>query len=207
MKVLVAEDDVFFRRLLEGILASDYEIVLAQDGVEAWAALQPADAPRLAILDWVMPGMSGPQVCRKVRQSPSLSSMYLMILTAKNSSPDVVSGLRAGADDYVTKPFEPEELRARVRVGERILRLQDELEHHVTALRDALAREKLMQALLPVCPHCKRVRTDSEYWREVAAYVNQHPGLRCNPETCPDCFSKIVHSQSELAKGSAGGLP
>lgn len=118
MKVLVAEDDVFFRRLLEGILAPNYEIVLAPDGTEAWSALQRADAPRLAVLDWVMPGMSGPQVCRKVRQSPALSSMYLMILTAKNSSPDVVSGLRAGADDYVTKPFEPEELRARVKVGD-----------------------------------------------------------------------------------------
>jgi two-component system cell cycle response regulator len=127
MKLLIAEDDGFFRKLLEQILASDYELVLAENGEKAWAELQRKDGPRLAILDWVMPRMTGPQVCREVRQSPQRSSMYLIILTAKNSVADVVSGLRAGADDYVTKPFEPQVLRARVKLGERIVDLQQSL--------------------------------------------------------------------------------
>jgi len=128
VKVIIAEDDVFFQRMLQQILAPDYEIEIAQDGDEAWAALQRPGAPRLAILDWVMPGLSGPQICRKVRACPALSSKYLIILTSKNNEADIVSGLRAGADDYITKPPIAAELRARVRVGQRVLELQAAVE-------------------------------------------------------------------------------
>jgi two-component system, cell cycle response regulator len=125
MKLLIAEDDLFFQTLLQQILAPDYEVMMANDGDEAWAILQRPNAPRLAILDWVMPGLNGPEVCRKVRACPALSSLYLIILTSKNSEADIVSGLRAGADDYITKPPLAAGLRARVRVGERVLELQD----------------------------------------------------------------------------------
>ncbi len=128
MRLLIAEDNGLFQKVLQQVLGRDHELVLARDGNEAWAALQAPDAPRLAILDWVMPGMTGPQVCRKVRGCPTLSSMYLIILTAKNSEADIVSGLRSGADDYLTKPPIPAELQARVRVGERILALQGMVE-------------------------------------------------------------------------------
>ena len=125
MKLLIAEDDIFFRKLLQQILAPDYDIILAEEGNGAWATLQQEDAPKLAILDWVMPGMTGPQVCRRVLQCPRLDLMYLILLTAKNSVADVVAGLRAGADDYAIKPFSPEELRVRVKIGERILNLKN----------------------------------------------------------------------------------
>ena len=128
MKLLVAEDDVFFQRLLAELLGPDYEIVLACTGDEAWEILQRPDAPKLAILDWVMPGMTGPEICRKVRADERLQSMYLLILTSKNSEADIVAGLRAGADDYITKPPIAAELRARVRVGERVLSLQRAVE-------------------------------------------------------------------------------
>src|SRR5581483_8973842 len=137
VKLLIAEDDVFFRRLLQQVLGRDYELVSADDGLQAWTALRDLEGPRLAVLDWVMPGLSGPQVCRQVRQLPEGNAFYLLILTARNSAADVVSGLRAGADDYVTKPFDPEELRARVRVGERILEMQDRLQAHASALAEA----------------------------------------------------------------------
>src|SRR5580704_5054162 len=141
MKLLIAEDDPLFRRLLQQILAPDYEVIATQDGNQAWAALQQPDAPQLAILDWVMPGMSGPQVCRRIRESSLLDSIYLIILTAKNTVADIVSGLRAGADDYVTKPFSPEEIRARVKIGERILNLKDSLAERVVAANESSARE------------------------------------------------------------------
>src|SRR5690242_14244180 len=127
MKILVAEDNGLFQKVLQQVLGHDYELVVANDGNQAWEALQFPDAPRFAILDWVMPGLTGPQICRKVRACAALSSMYLIILTAKNSESDIVAGLRSGADDYLTKPPVPAELRARVRVGERILALQDEI--------------------------------------------------------------------------------
>jgi DNA-binding response OmpR family regulator len=128
MKLLIAEDDAFFSNVLQKTLAPHYELVVANDGNAAWLALEAPRPPRLAILDWVMPGLSGPEICRKVRSSPSLSSMYLIIVTARNSSADIVSGLRAGADDYITKPFVPEELQVRIRLGERILASQNPLD-------------------------------------------------------------------------------
>jgi DNA-binding response OmpR family regulator len=128
MKLLIAEDDAFFVKILRQVLAPDYELIVASDGGEAWEILQSPDAPRLAILDWVMPRLSGPEICRRVRSSERISSTYLIILTSKNSTADIVAGLRAGADDYITKPPVPEELRARVRMGERVLALQDVVE-------------------------------------------------------------------------------
>lgn len=124
-KLLVADDDVFFQELIGGLLAPDYEVIVVQDGTEAWHQFQQPDAPRLAVLDWVMPGLSGPQICRKVRASESLSSTYLILLTARNNESDIIAGLSAGADDYITKPPIPAELRARIKMGERVLSLQD----------------------------------------------------------------------------------
>ena len=128
----MADDDPFFQTLIGGLLAPDYDLIVVQDGNEAWRELQKPEAPRLAILDWVMPGFSGPQICRKVRASSVLSSTYLILLTARNNESDIVSGLRAGADDYITKPPIPAELRARIKMGERVLALQDAVKESST---------------------------------------------------------------------------
>lgn len=124
MRLLIAEDNSFFVNMLRRFLSPEYEIITANDGTEAWNLLQSSDAPRLALVDWVMPGFSGPELCRKVRACPRLSSMYLILFTARNSVADVVSGFRAGADDYITKPFQPEELLVRVKLGKFVLDLQ-----------------------------------------------------------------------------------
>jgi sigma-B regulation protein RsbU (phosphoserine phosphatase) len=124
MRLLIAEDNSFFVNMLRRFLSPEYEIITANDGAEAWNLLQGSDAPRLALVDWVMPGFSGPELCRKVRACPRLSSMYLILFTARNSVADVVSGFRAGADDYITKPFQPEELLVRVKLGKFVLDLQ-----------------------------------------------------------------------------------
>jgi DNA-binding response OmpR family regulator len=145
MKVLIAEDDAFFRKILEHLLAPEFEIRSAEDGISAWSMLQQNDAPMLAVLDWVMPGMTGPQICREARANPRTAGCYMILLTARNSTADIVDGLRSGADDYVTKPFEREELQARVRVGRRIIQLQADLAAQRAALEDALAREKSLQ--------------------------------------------------------------
>jgi CheY-like chemotaxis protein len=141
MKLLIAEDDVLFRNILLRILAPEYELIFAHDGDQAWAALQHPDAPRLAILDWVMPGLSGPQICRNVRGCERLSSMYLILFTARNSTADVTSGLRAGADDYITKPFHAEALRERVRFGENTLMQLDAFETGSTLISRVPAAE------------------------------------------------------------------
>jgi DNA-binding response OmpR family regulator len=166
MKLLIAEDDVFFQTLLQQILAPDYEIMMANDGDEAWEMLQRPDAPRLAILDWVMPGLNGPEVCRKVRACSALSSFYLIILTAKNSEADIVSGLRAGADDYITKPPLAAGLRARVRVGERVLELQDAVNAQALMAGHASKRGRTLRDAFAVGPASEPV-LDQEHSVEV----------------------------------------
>jgi CheY-like chemotaxis protein len=145
MKLLIAEDDAFFRKILKQELASEHELILANDGHEAWAALQRPVAPRLAILDWVMPGLTGPQICRNVRACDRLSSMYLILFTARNSTADVVSGLRAGADDYITKPFDADELRLRIKLGELLLDLQDAAEMHAMFAQEEFERKMTLE--------------------------------------------------------------
>jgi len=152
LKLLIAEDNTLFRRILLEVLGSDYDITLAHDGEQAWEMLQQLNAPRLAILDWVTPGLSGPQVCRNVKSYSSTSSMYLIILTSKNSEADIVSGLRAGADDYITKPFIATDLRTRVRIGERVLALQDSLDERSIRASQAASRENLLHESTADCP-------------------------------------------------------
>jgi diguanylate cyclase (GGDEF)-like protein len=128
MRILIAEDDAISRRLLEATLTKHgYEVMAACDGQAAWDVLQAPDAPRLAILDWMMPGMDGPQVCREVRKRGDQRYVYLLLLTARDRKQDLIEGLEAGADDYLVKPFDTFELKARLDVGRRILDLQRQL--------------------------------------------------------------------------------
>lgn len=127
-QVLVAEDDAMFRKILQSWLQSwDYQVIVATDGTEAWSILQQERPPDLLILDWVMPGVDGMELCRRIREQQSASYQYILIVTANDARQDVVRGLEAGADDYLTKPFDKGELRARLRVGTRILTLQEDL--------------------------------------------------------------------------------
>jgi two-component system cell cycle sensor histidine kinase/response regulator CckA len=152
MKILIAEDERMSRRLLENTLSGwGHEVVVTCGGTEAWAALQQPDAPQLAILDWMMPDMDGLEVCRRVREAPATKSIYIILLTAKGEVNDLVAGLTAGANDYVTKPFRREELQARVQVGVRMLELQQALADDRAELKraeEALleSKEQLRQA-------------------------------------------------------------
>ncbi len=127
MKVLIAEDDLLFRKLLQDFLQPEFEVTAVDDGTQAWEILSRTNEQMLAILDWVMPGMTGPEICRKARALLRGDKKYLVLLTSRNSAADVIAGIRAGADDYITKPFQPEELRTRVRLGQRILELESSL--------------------------------------------------------------------------------
>jgi diguanylate cyclase (GGDEF)-like protein len=128
MRILIAEDDVTSRLLLKRVLENwGYEVAATRDGAEALQALLAENAPRLAILDWIMPAMDGIDVCRRVRDRETLQPPYLILLTALGDKQSVVAGLQAGADDYVGKPYDPDELHARVEVGRRLVELNEEL--------------------------------------------------------------------------------
>jgi two-component system cell cycle response regulator len=152
VKALIAEDEPLFRKLLVQLLTPEFDLTVTEDGTTALARLQQENGPVLAILDWVMPGMTGVDVCRQLRAHRRTAGIYVILLTARNSSADIVAGLRAGADDYVTKPVQAEELRARVQLGCRIIELRATLKIEVGALAVALAREKLLLNRLALIP-------------------------------------------------------
>jgi sigma-B regulation protein RsbU (phosphoserine phosphatase) len=193
VKVLIAEDDMVSRRLLETTLAKwGYEVVVTCDGLQASAALQGEDAPPLAVLDWMMPGLDGIEVCRRARNTFNPTPPYLILLTAKGRREDIITGLKAGANDYVTKPFDREELRARVQVGARIVELQHSLADRVHALEEALARVKQLQGLLPICSYCKKIRDDQNYWQQVENYISRHSEAQFSHSICPGCYEQLV---------------
>lgn len=157
MKILIADDESVSRHMLRGFLVKwGYEVVIANDGNAAWEHLKSPDAPRMALLDWMMPGLNGVDVCREMRKLRPAPYTYILLLTAKDAKESVVEGLESGADDYLTKPFHPAELRARIRVGMRLLELEDNLVQAREAMRfkathDALTgvwnRGAIMEAL------------------------------------------------------------
>jgi two-component system, cell cycle response regulator len=147
MRILIAEDSLVSRHLLEATLRKwNYEVTVACDGTEAWNVLRGEDPPRIAILDWVMPGMSGPEVCKKVRdhaRSGELNYTYLLLLTSKSERQDLIEGMEAGADDYLTKPFDQHELKVRLRAGSRVIDLQRELVAAREELREQATKDFL----------------------------------------------------------------
>ncbi len=193
MKALIADDDLTYRRMLQALLAKwGYEVLVTSDGDSAWQVLQAPDAPQIAILDWMMPGKDGVEICRQIRESSQSNPKYIILLTSKGGKEDVVSGLDAGADDYITKPFESEELRARVQVGERILRLQSELATRVKELQEALDQIETLEGILPICMYCKKIRNDQNYWQQVESYISQHSQAEFTHGLCPECFEKHI---------------
>jgi len=127
-RILVADDDAVARSMLQGLLTKwGYQVIVAEDGLEAIRILESADAPQLAILDWMMPGAEGPEICHRVRALPERPYVYILLVTGRSRRGDLLRGLESGADDYLTKPFDSEELRTRLSVGQRILDLQNKL--------------------------------------------------------------------------------
>lgn len=206
MKILIAEDDPISRRVLEVTLSKwGHEVVVTSDGRAACATLQEKDAPLVAILDWMMPGMDGPEVCRQLRAQGGNASTYVILLTAKGTKQDIILGLQAGADDYLIKPFDPGELQARLQVGERILSLQAKLADRVQELEAALASVKQLQGLLPICSYCKKVRDDRDYWQSVEGYITNHSEARFSHSICPVCMETVVNKELEALRAATAG--
>jgi phosphoserine phosphatase RsbU/P len=193
MRILIAEDDVVTARVLKGLLdAWGYDVTAVHDGTAALAVLQADNPPDLVLLDWMMPGRDGPDVCRTAREQKPSAPTYIILLTSRDAGVDVVAGLDAGADDYLVKPFNPEELRARLNAGVRIIDLQQRLAAHVAELEVALANVRRLSGLLPICSYCKSIRDDSDYWHRVEEYVTEHSEAVFTHGICPKCFEVVA---------------
>ena len=198
MNILIAEDDPVSRRILEATLTNwNYDVTITKDGKEAWEILQRDDAPMMAILDNMMPGMDGLEICRRVREMAKVQSPYLLLLTAMSMKDDVVRGIEAGANDYLTKPFHREELRVRVGVGVQLLELQTTLFERVHDLEAALAQVNQLQGILPMCSYCRKIRNDDDYWQKVEGYISDHTDIQFSHGICPDCYIKVEDELNE----------
>jgi len=196
LPVLVADDDAVSRTVVAAMLRKGgYDVRLASDGEQAWTALQEDQRPPLAVIDWMMPGLDGPEVCRRLRTLDTPTPTYMILLTSRDASADIVAGLHAGADDYVTKPPNEDELLARVNVGARVVELQQALADRVLRLEEALSNVKQLQGLLPICSYCKRIRDDKNYWQQVESYISVRSAVQFSHSYCPDCFDHYVKPQ------------
>jgi len=192
MRLLVAEDDLISGRFLKHSLETwGYEVIVTSDGNAAWQVLEAPDAPLVAILDWMMPGMNGPEICERARQRSVAIPTYIILLTTKSGKEDVVAGLSAGADDYLTKPFDVQELHARVQVGCRLIELQKKLADRVTELAEALTQVRQLRGMLPICAWCKKIRDDSNYWQQIETYVARHSDAQFSHGICPECQAQM----------------
>ena len=207
MNVLVADDDRIAATVLSQTLRQwEFAVTVVADGAEALRYLQSEGKrmPTLAILDWMMPHLEGADVCRRARLEMPLANMYLMLLTSLESKGHIIAGLDAGADDYLIKPFDPDELRARINVGVRVLSLQERLKERVTELQDALANVKQLHGLLPICSYCKRIRGDDQYWTQVESYIAERSDAQFSHGICPPCANEL-EKEIEQHKQSRGG--
>ncbi|MBI9078084.1 MAG: response regulator transcription factor [Desulfatibacillum sp.] len=191
MKILVAEDDLTARYFLETILTQwGYEVLLATDGTEAWSLIQEQDVS-LCILDWVMPGMDGIELCQKIKAMEG-ENKYIILLTARKEPKDIVAGLDAGADDYMSKPFNRPELQARLQAGRRIVDLRKALSDQVKSLQEAIAQIKTLEGILPICMYCHKIRTDKTSWERIEKYLMDHSEVQFSHGLCPDCKVKCM---------------
>jgi phosphoserine phosphatase RsbU/P len=193
MRILIAEDDRVTAKLLTNLLTSwRHDVEVAYDGMSALEMIAGQRTPYLVLLDWMLPGMDGPEVCRRSRASGSMTPGYHILLTARSERADLVAGLDAGADEYLVKPIDPGELRARLNAGARILDLQVRLADQVRELEAALSNIRSLTGLLPICAYCKSIRDDSNYWHRVEEYVSEHADVTFSHGICPKCLPRVT---------------
>lgn len=198
MQVLVAEDDLTSRAVLQAIISRwGFEVIAVANGNQAWEQLRKRHGPRLAVLDWMMPGLDGVEVCRKVRALAHPDPPFIILLTARRNKDDIVEGLKAGANDYIIKPYYNEELQARLGVGQRVVDLQRALRDRVKQLEDALTHVRTLQGILPICSYCHKIRSDKESWERLESYIVQHSEAKFTHGICPECMKKQL---AELKK-------
>jgi len=188
MRVLIADDDRVSAAIVGAALSQwGYEVTMVWDGEAAWHHLK-TESPPLAVLDWMMPGIDGLELCRRIRRDPVTVHTHVILLTSREGGADRVAGLDAGADDYLVKPFDREELRARVQVGARVVGIHRQLAEQVHLLQQALDRVRQIEGLLSMCSYCKRIRSDEHSWEQMETYISEHSNATFSHGICPACL-------------------
>ena len=192
MRILVADDESTSRVVLAGILQDcGHDILECGDGQSVLDAMDSSDAPQLIVLDWMMPCMDGLDVLRRLRDSRDDQMPYVIMVTDKSETESIVTALKAGANDYICKPFDFGELQARVGVGARMLEVQGMLTAKLGELQDALNHIKTLHGLLHVCVNCKRIQDEKGVWKQMEVYVRDRTEADFSHGFCPQCIKKL----------------
>jgi len=195
MKVLVAEDDEVSRHILENMLTKwGYEVIPASNGDEVWEILQREDGPKIAILDWMMPGLTGVEICKRAR---SLDAVYIILLTARSLTNDISVGFENGADDNITKPFTPLELMSKLYIGEKVVGLQSNLAKKIREYGSSAEKDSDRRPLVTVCSYCRRIRNEEESWQKLETDVSSLLEERVTHSICPECYEKTLRDWQE----------
>ena len=203
MNILIAEDDAALRLMLQSLLSKwGYTVTTAADGDEAWRVLCTPEHPRLVILDWMMPGIEGPEIVRRLREREPEESYYAIIITSRSSKDCAASALNSGADDFIGKPFDNNELRARVAVGCRMNALQKTLFDHIQELKQTLDRVKQLEGIIPICMYCKKIRDDQDGWNQLERYISDHSEAKFSHGICPHCEEEQMNIIMKMRRAS-----
>ena len=165
-----------------------FEVIVTTNGVEAWNEFLKPDAPKIAVIDWLMPEMDGLMLVKNIRTMETSNPPYLIMLTSLKDRQDVVKGLNAGVNDYLTKPFDSNELCARVKVGYRMIELQESLHKKIRELDLAYKQIKTLQGIVPICSICKKIRDDVGTWHQMEVFVQKRTDAEFSHSICPDCM-------------------
>lgn len=188
MKILFADDDEMALFKWTDILTrSGFDVLTARNGTEALKIMSSESAPKLLLLDWKMPGIEGIEICREIRKFRSSVVPYIIMVTAKDEKEDIIKGLRAGADDYVVKPFDMDILKVRIEAGKRVLDLQQALAERIEELQHSIKHIERLQGILPICVYCKKIHDSQERWEQIDKYISEHSEAKFSHGICPDC--------------------
>lgn len=191
MRLLIADDDANTINLLRKYLTDwHYDVLTAVNGLEALDIIKGENPPDIVILDWLMPGIDGIEVIKRVRRTQNSNPPYIILFTVRDEKGAIIEGLDAGADDYVTKPFDKDEFHARIRVGERFVQLQNMLAERIKELQDAISQIHTLRGIIPICSFCHKIRNDQKSWERLEKYIGDHSEAEFSHGICPECAKK-----------------
>ncbi len=198
LSILVVDDDSINIDILKSVLAQRNYKVQAADSGESALKQVSLNPPDLILLDVVMSGMDGYETCRRLKRNPTSANIPIIFITALSDMSDMLKGFQAGGADYLIKPFQPEEVLARVKAHLTIQKLYKDISSKNARLEKALEEVKTLQGIVPICSLCKKVRDDGGYWQKVEMYVSERVGTKFSHSYCPDCLKKEMRQLDKL---------
>ena len=196
-KVLIVDDIPANIHILAETLGEEYDVRVATDGLKALELAAGLDKPDIILLDIMMPGMDGLEVCRRLRDKPECRDIPVVFVTAMTERDVEIQGLELGAVDYISKPFVPTIVRLRVANQLELKKQRDLLAFQKQQLEATLAKVKLLEGILPVCMYCKKIRRDDDAWQQMEAYITEHSEALFSHGLCPECAAEALRSLEE----------